>query len=391
MKRYLTLALIASISINIVGLVGSFRGRSSAVSANVRSMSQLPDESGRASGTKPTPKIEAVVDPHAELRDKLRRLGLSETAIRAAIAAVLAEPRLRFERELCSKRNSEWWRNPSRAEASVAERSQLRLLRKSERDEMRRLLGPDAMVNEDDALRYQYISKDMLARLSDIRFEFNDEYDGFCDTSPSLFRGHEAENKLADVWRRYLQRVSALLPPEESALWCISNTPGGAVLGRAFSYFDLKDSEFIGIYNKNVADGRLGNGIDSNTVMDILGADRFNEWRKSQRPEQRALVDLVREIGLDDGVVEHVRRLPETYSALANEINADTTLNPEERRARLQDLARRARAETLGYLGGYYGPAFLSSPGNTWINVLEAGGVFSIFPDGRMRIDFRGR
>lgn len=113
-------------------------------------------------------------------------------------------------------------------------------------------------------------------------------------------------------------------------------------------------------------------------IRSTLGDDKYSALRRATDSELRTLDGLVTRLGLPANTTDRLATARETYAAESQRINANTTLSPTDRRAQLQDLGTKAKAELTSALGTEAAEAF--APRASWVGMLQGGIAFSTTP-----------
>ncbi len=109
-----------------------------------------------------------------------------------------------------------------------------------------------------------------------------------------------------------------------------------------------------------------------------LGDDRYAALRRASDADLRTVDSLATRLNLPPNTTDRVALARETYAAESQRINADQSRAPAQRRAQIQELSTRARAELTEILGREAADAYAQR--STWANMLQGGIAYSTNP-----------
>lgn len=398
MNRLATAALLLSLAANaLLGALAWTRApRSTAKPAAATSIPLAP--AAKTSTRPETPEAQ-----HRVLRDQLRVLGFTDDDVRKALRAEIEAPRQTRARELrLAKRNapSFWARTWGFAAGfAPAEREQLEQMRHTEREEMIRLFGPDAMVESGAFYTLAFLPAEKARRVATINQDYNDLKRELTENrdNTNLTAVREREKMLAAERERDL---AAILTPEERQMLEMRDSDTAARLRRRWDAFGGSDDEFRTIFAQQKAyDDRHVGAIQNlgpapsltpeqqqtnAAVRDALGPERFATWLRSQRTEYQALVEVRQRFSLPPATFDAVARLPDETNEAAVTIANDPSLDSAQKSAALKELSNRAREEIRTLLGGDVGDAYNAASERSWLGYLDRGQVVTYRPDGTM-------
>lgn len=113
-------------------------------------------------------------------------------------------------------------------------------------------------------------------------------------------------------------------------------------------------------------------------IRAALGEEKYAALRRASDPDLRTVDSLVARLNLPPVTAERVAASRETFAAESQRINANTALNPQQRRAQIQELGGRARAELTGTLGAEAAEAYAQH--SPWLSMLQTGIAFTTSP-----------
>lgn len=109
-----------------------------------------------------------------------------------------------------------------------------------------------------------------------------------------------------------------------------------------------------------------------------LGDEKFASLQRASDQELRALDALATRLNLPAGTADRIAASREALAAESQRINNDSSLAMPERRAKLQELASRARTELAQTLGSEAADAYAQRA--AWLSLLQSGVAFATNP-----------
>jgi hypothetical protein len=109
-----------------------------------------------------------------------------------------------------------------------------------------------------------------------------------------------------------------------------------------------------------------------------LGDEKFASLQRASDQELRALDALANRLNLPAGTADRVAASRDALAAESQKINNDSSLAMPERRAKLQELASRARTELAQTLGTEAAEAYTQRA--AWLSLLQSGVAFATNP-----------
>jgi hypothetical protein len=356
---------------------------SAAASAEPKAKPGAVSDSSSSSLIKPNPSLETC-------RNRLLAAGFPVEVVRDVIRSVIEEPRLARQREFyAAAAKLPWWQGGLAAQdVTAAQLRELTELRRTERAEVLRVLGPDAYVTEAERERYAFLGDEKAARIANIERDFSDAK----RDTPRLGRSPEEQKELTRQFTDQHERdLAALLTPEERATLTDRDSISSRMLAGFFDYFPVNETEYRAAlaaekaFYANQTSG--GAPLRSNPERDFdgltagmkaaFGEDRYPEFLNSQRSEYRALVELQRRYNLPAAAVADIARLQVDTTAAAQRIADDAALDLAQKKAALANLAAQGRTTVRTLLGSELGDTYLAATGKNWVDLLDQGRVYS--------------
>lgn len=188
--------------------------------------------------------------------------------------------------------------------------------------------------------------------------------------------------------------IAALLTPEERQAYEMRTSPSAASVRSRYGDALQSEDDFQKIYalqkafddkfpreagaaanfqQRSAAERQLQDDIRA-----ALGEDKFAALRRASDPDLRNVESLATRLNLAPNTTDRVATARETFATESQRINADTTLTPPQRRAKIQELGAQAKSEVTGILGGEAADAYAQR--STWLNMLQGGVAYSTTP-----------
>jgi hypothetical protein len=322
---------------------------------------------------------------HAELRDRLRALGLPEADVQVAVRAQVEARRLARQREwLAEAARQPWWRGANTPPANTpVQNRELRELRRAEREELLALFGPAALAAPADLERFAYLPPDKAARLAVLERDYADDRRAATENRPGSAETQERLRQLADERDRAL---AALLTPEEQALRDRLNSQTALNLSDYFPNFSPTAAEAETIYALTRAFDDQFRGFNASAMTNrqaateklqqdlraALGPDRYTEWQRAQRTEYMSLMEMQRRFSLPQPAIDTLAPLPAQALEAAKRIDADPALTPDQKRTARAALAEQVGTKVRTLLGPELGGTYLAEVGRWWMIPLAS-------------------
>lgn len=384
--------IVASLALNLALGWKLFGGR---VTPHLESSRGITSAAASASSAtaRPAPadaKAAAFPTTPAEQRDRLLALGFPPEVVRAAIRAMLEEPRLARQREFNAQAAKQpWWRGGIVTQNITREQQkELNALRKTEREEIARVLGPEGALQQGDTDRYGFLEPAKAARLAGLDRDYNDarREAGGDGTGPEVA---ERQRKLKEDYDR---EVAALLTPEERTALAQRDSSAAQSLRYRFDFFPGTTQEYETLFGLQKAfDDKFAPGMPRSPearaewgaamqqlgqdIEAALGPERFNAYLLAQRPEYRALVNLQERFSVPAAAFDQVARLQGEILATNLKLRGSES-DAAEKLATIRSLADRARTEVRAALGPELGEKFLAATKGMWLGLLDQGNLY---------------
>lgn len=113
-------------------------------------------------------------------------------------------------------------------------------------------------------------------------------------------------------------------------------------------------------------------------VRAALGEDAYARVRRAQDADLRNLEGLATRLNLPPDTTARLAAARENFAAASQRVQADASLPPDQRRARVQALATEARATLTQTLGTEAAEAYARQ--SPWVTMLQGGLAFSLTP-----------
>ncbi|MFM8618504.1 MAG: hypothetical protein ACKOE8_07245 [Opitutaceae bacterium] len=192
--------------------------------------------------------------------------------------------------------------------------------------------------------------------------------------------------------------IAALFTPEEYAEFTMRTSPSSSVVRARYGDAIESEAEFRRIYElqrafdekfpmENAKARATPEGMrafaDAQRQLqdDIRAAVGDTAWSRLQRAADSDLgtVDsLVNRLNLPPATTDRIASLRETLAAESQRINADSAASAPQRRAKIQELAARAKSELTAALGQEGSEAY--GQRSPWMGMLAGGLAFSTTP-----------
>jgi hypothetical protein len=403
-----TALFLASLAANLV-LGGKWLLRSEsapAVSRPQPAKTLLPAPPTLAEGATakiPTAETESAASDPMALRDRLRALGFSEAMMQVAVRATLEAPRLARERAFReADAKAPWWR--AATTFTAAQNRELRELRKTERAEIARVLGPGADATTEERERYAYLPEDKAARLAVLERDYR-------EMRRELATGPGAPATRAETLEReklltaeHDRDLAALLSPEEREMVELRTSNAAFSIGLNARYFSGTAEEFGTLYrlsrdmeaqralvDAGPMETRARSGIDisqkyQKDLEEALGHDRYRDWQRARQVDQTTLMELQRRFAVPSATIDAVKAVLQAVSDEGMAIGQDQSRRRDDKPALLLELANSARTRVRAVLGPDLGDAYNEASARGWLDYLERGSVPFVKPNGEMAI-----
>ncbi len=311
-------------------------------------------------------------------RELARELALGRTLSRLAdkARAASAQP----------TGDGRWWRNRN---TTAARDAQL-----AARRELTAALGLDLGASG-DASQFAFLpaaKRDALRRITD---DYDEMITKFGATGVQLPSDRE---KLRLLRAERERDIAALLSPEEKLAYDLRTSASAATVRNRYGEAIESEGELQKLYalqkafdDKFPRDALTGR-ISAETLATraaaerqldadlraVVGDDRYAALRRAADSDARNLDSLVSRLSLPPTTTDNVLAARDTYAAESQRINNDASIPFPQRRAQIQALAGRAKADVTRSLGAEAGTAYAQS--SPWLNLLSGGTAYSTQP-----------
>jgi hypothetical protein len=340
-----------------------------------------------------------------ELAQVLRAAGVPEDMIRALVREqIQARYRAQIRAvEEAGRGDRPWWQNSGQPVLTPEQRAEVRRLQREMRTEIDSVLGPEvgregrggtyAFLPSDKAEAARQIDADYAEMARDLR----DRMEEFrLPSDRDAYRLLEEERR-ADL--------ATLLSPEEVFQIEMRTSPLSSRLRREVGAVVQSEAEFREIYESSVAfdqqygrersgdpmsrgDRAAAEAALRQQIMDMLGPERTAELARQRDPDYRTMQAASARLNLPPAATDAVMATRAQAAAESQRIAADASLDAAARRAALNDVATRVRAQLQSTMGSEGGEAFAQR--SEWLRALERGEAFSVRAEGGVSVQ-RGR
>jgi len=419
--KALPLLLVASLVANAAFVTVTLRRSDSASDSATGSAPSSPSSSAttkisastQPDTSAPTDIVSALKtnDPEA-LRDLLRAADVPDDTVRNLVSTAIWSRYQDRMKALQPKPDPDkpWWKNDQNNNwfggMSREQRAELRRVQTAANDESTRILGPskdnnngwgwqDTRLNflpEDKRKGFREIEQDYQDLIQEVQQEMN----GF--TLPS---DAEKIRFLQDEQRRDL---AAILTPAELANYELRMSKTANQLRGKMTRFDGTEEEYRKIFNIQKAfddtqqTDAYGNPVNQGQdswkkrqeaekilnaqIKEVLGAERYNEYARSQNNEYQQLQAATKRLELPPETANTVFNLRFDVAAESKRIADDKDIAYDQKIQLLADLGKKTREQVKTQLGVEGSEVFLKS-GMDWLNNLEKGNVIKFDENGR--------
>jgi hypothetical protein len=393
--KVLPLCIVASLALNAALAWKFLQGRAAAGSAPAAVTSAArplpaPDPAAANVGSAGSNSPAAFPSDPVDQRDRLLALGFPPDVVRAAVRAAIEEPRLAKQREYYAQAAKQpWWRGGLVAQDITRDQQkELNALRKAERAEIARVLGPEGNLTEGDTDRYAFLDPAKAVRLATLERDYAELRRAAGEGGPV------STERTRELKENYDRELDAFLTPEERGALAARDSSTAQNLRYRFDYFAGTEQEYQALFALQKAfddkysglrglltgdAGReMGAAMQAMTkdIESTLGPDRYAAYLLAQRSEYRALVDLRQRFDLPAAAFDQVAKV-QGEILLANEkIRADRGTPAADKLAAVAALAARARTEVRTALGPDLGEKFLAATKSSWIDQLDRGNIY---------------
>ena len=285
-----------------------------------------------------------------------------------------------------------WWRQRDAAQGSREEWLQLR---REISDAMFAAFGDDLSTVGAGASSLAFLSPEKRDALRRITQDYDEMMAKFGAGGIQLPSDRE---KLRLLRAERDRDIAALLSPDERLAYELRTSPSAlAVRARYGDGLETEDDfrklyalqkAFDEKYPMDATTGRVSpetmrQRMDAQRQLQedmraALGEDKFAALRRASDSDLRNVESLVSRLNLPAATTNQVAAARETYGAESQRINADASLNAQDRRAQIQQLGNRARSELARTLGAEAADAYAQR--SPWVSMLQGGVAFTTTP-----------
>ena len=364
-----------------------------------------PAPSGRVA-----PATTAVPNPRPPVSGDALRQALAAGDLAALEAAGLSPQAARelllgrtffraFERIRAARANQpadeRWWRS-SRIASPASRELQLQI-RREVSDALAAAFGDDLGLfsSSDPAQQFNFLSPEKRDALRRITQDYDEMMAKFSAGGLQL----PSDRERLKLLRAERDRdIAALLTPAEREAYELRTSTSAQVLRARYGDGIESEEDFRKLYAlqkafddrypldalsgkvtpeqmraRGEAQRQLQEGIRA-----ALGEDKYTALRRASDPDLRTVDALVSRLDLPPGTTARIATSRESFAAESQRINANTGLNPQQRRTQLQELGARAKAELTQALGAEAADAYAQR--SPWVSMLQNGMAYTTTP-----------
>jgi hypothetical protein len=286
--------------------------------------------------------------------------------------------------------DSRWWRAHPTAGNAAREKAQ-RLRR-----ELATALGDSGgLLGAGDASQLAFLPEAKRAALRRILDDYAEMTAQYATGGVQL----AADREQLRLLRAEKERdISALLTPAELLEYEMRTSPSAATVRARYGDGLETEADFRKIYalqkafdEKFPAEALTGR-INPETMRaraeaqrqlqdDIrasLGDAAYAQLRRATDADLRTVDALVARLGLPAATTDRVASLRESLATESQRLNADSSLNPAQRRTQIQELGSQAKAQINQALGAEAADAYAQR--SQWVNLLQGGIAYATTP-----------
>jgi len=323
---------------------------------------------------------------------RLRAAGFPPNIVRAILREQLNELFAPRRRELAAQFGSRpyWstrfdtWDSKTMAGLNSIDKEQAKMLKD--------VLGADAEPNDalSDAVRQNRsgsLAPEKYARVQAILSDYNELRNEIYTSAQGGPMLPEDQEKLAYLGKEQQADIAASLSPDELFDYQVRNSPTAGALRHTLHAFNPTEDEFRAIFRVQQAfDQQYGStgplspeqqrerqahqADVAAQIQDILGPDRFAEYKRDTDPAYQQVSRLVERLDLPPTAAQQVVALQDDINKRADAIRKDQSLAAADRSSQLAALADEATSKVAAVLGDR-GLAAYKQSGGWWIQNLK--------------------
>lgn len=365
----------------------------------------------------PAPSGAAAAVPSAFGSSRAGNTGERDPALRAALAsgnareleAAGVDPALARElvlgrtlsrlvakarAEKAAPADARWWRTPAPGNPA---REQQAILRRELSDAFAAAFGDDAglLGGGAQASHLAFLPPEKREALRRINLDYEEMMAKFSAGGVQLASDRDRLKLLREERER---DIAALLSPEERLAYELRTSPTAAVVRARYGDAIETEDDFRKIYalqkafdekfpletarNRNNPEGMRAFADAQRQLQDdiraAVGDTAYAALRRASDTDLRTVDSLVSRLNLPPATTDRVAAARESFAAASQRISADPALNPTQRRAQIQELGTRARAEVQQVLGAEATDAYAQR--SPWLSMLQGGVAYSTTP-----------
>ncbi|MBI5688577.1 MAG: hypothetical protein HZC55_00660 [Verrucomicrobia bacterium] len=386
-----TLLLFASLLANLA-LVAVLATRPSSPPPAAPAASASSGARASAEGRAPSEALRAAL--LAGNARELEAAGLpADLARELALGRSLSRLVAKYRADKSAPADKRWWRsNPG----STPSREQQLQLRREMSDALVAAFGEDAgLLGGGDPGYLAFLSPAKREALRRINQDYEEMMAKFGGSGIQLPSDRE---KLKLLRAERDRDIAAVLTPEEQLQFELRTSPIAGLIRARYGDGIETEEDFRKIYALQKAfeekfpteamSGRINpetlrarNDAQRQLQDDIraaLGDTAYANLRRASDGDLRTVEALASRLNLAAGTTDRVATLRENLAAESQRINADASVPLPQRRAQIQELGTRARAELQQALGSEAADAY--SQRSPWVGILQSGLAYSTTP-----------
>ena len=180
------------------------------------------------------------------------------------------------------------------------------------------------------------------------------------------------QEALRDLQIQMDESLTALMSPEEKQELDLYLSDTANIMRTQLVGFDPTEEEFRALFEIRKLDAdQPQSEVDVDLqIQEVLGEERYADYKKSQDYSYRSLTQLSDRLGLEPGAADEIYGMQNDVQSAQNQILNDSQLNSEQRAAALREVIS-ATEESVQAMLGEEGFNYYKNSGGYWINQLE--------------------
>jgi hypothetical protein len=286
-----------------------------------------------------------------------------------------------------------WWRRAGASSTGNLNREQMLAARRELSEAMLAAFGDDLGIGGTDNSQLAFLAPAKRDALRRIVQDYDEMLAKFGGDGVQLASDREKQKMLRAERDR---DIAALLSPDELAAYEMRTSATAATIRQRYGDAIESEDDFKKIYalqkafdekfpalSGRVTPDMMAARADAarqlqDDLRDALGGDKYAALRRAADTEIRTLDSLASRLNLPANTTDNIVAARDVFAMESQRINADTSLTPAQRRAQLQELGNRARADVVRTLGTEGTEAYAQR--SAWLNMLQSGMAFSTTP-----------